>query len=106
MSFEIESFPLFPTKISSTFALLRATMDVALLPPPNATAKRADLLSLKVRLATILPPEEGQLYWATLVKFCSGKINREELGIVLDKVMKHDREARTSSRSTLRRALC
>ena len=71
-------------------------MDLTLLPSAEATAKRADLLSLKVRLATLLSAEAGQLYWNTLVKFCTGKINRQELGIVLEKVLGADREARQS----------
>lgn len=78
-------------------------MDVSLLPSPSSTAKRADLLSLKVRLATLLAPEEGQLYWSTLVKFLTGRINREELGIVLEKVLGSDRDARQSFLPSLSR---
>ena len=58
----------------------------SLLPqPPNNT--RADLLSLKQRLATLLPQEQGKLYWTSLGQFVTGKINREEWGRILKGVM-------------------
>jgi hypothetical protein len=52
--------------------------------------KRADLLSLKSRLAALLPLESGHLYWAALVDFLSGRINREELGEVITRVLGKD----------------
>lgn len=59
----------------------------ALLPSPANPPKRADLLSLKLRLAALLPPDEGRLYWAALVEFLTGKINRDELGSVITRVL-------------------
>ncbi|KAI5476373.1 hypothetical protein MNV49_007822 [Pseudohyphozyma bogoriensis] len=61
---------------------------VELLPPAlNPPRQRADLLKLKARLASLLPPEEGQEYWAALVGFITGKINRHELGSIMDRVL-------------------
>ncbi|KAL8284275.1 hypothetical protein RQP46_005024 [Phenoliferia psychrophenolica] len=59
----------------------------ALLPSPANPPKRADLLSLKLRLAALLPPDDGRLYWAALVEFLTGKINRDELGAVITRVL-------------------
>lgn len=66
----------------------------AILPPltsllPSATnpPKRADLLSLKSRLAALLPPQSGHVYWTALVGFLAGKINRDELGTVIKRVL-------------------
>ncbi|KAK4701359.1 transcriptional coactivator HFI1/ADA1, partial [Phenoliferia sp. Uapishka_3] len=59
----------------------------ALLPSPANPPKRADLLTLKLRLAALLPPEEGRHYWDTLVAFLTGKINRDELGSVITRVL-------------------
>lgn len=59
----------------------------ALLPSPTDAPKRADLLSLKLRLAALLPPDEGRLYWLALVDFLTGKINRDELGAVITRVL-------------------
>ena len=59
----------------------------SLLPPRDHGPKRADVLSLKLRLAGLLPPDDGQQYWAGLVEFMTGKINREELGIVIKRVL-------------------
>lgn len=58
-----------------------------LLPDPVNPPKRADLLSLKLRLASVLSPEAGQLYWNTLIDFITGKINRQELGNVMNLVL-------------------
>lgn len=52
----------------------------SLLPLPEEGVKRADVLALKLRLAALLSPGEGQRYWTALVGFMQGKINREELG--------------------------
>ncbi|GAA5992483.1 hypothetical protein JCM5350_003491 [Sporobolomyces pararoseus] len=52
-------------------------------PPP----KRADLISLKQRLAQLLAPhpELGELYWTGLTEFVLGKITRSELGEILER---------------------
>ncbi|SCZ89496.1 BZ3500_MvSof-1268-A1-R1_Chr1-1g01218 [Microbotryum saponariae] len=54
--------------------------------PPPTVPKRADLLSLKLKLADLLPPHLGQLYWTSLVEFMSGQINRDELQGVFERV--------------------
>lgn len=67
---------------------------VTYLPPVSHNGveqpKRADLLSLKSRLAALLPLESGHLYWAALVDFLGGRLNREELGEVLGRVLGKD----------------
>lgn len=64
-----------------------------LLPDPLNAPKRADLLNLKLKLASLLSPEDGLLYWNNLVKFLTGKINREELGLILKLVLGENAEA-------------
>lgn len=60
----------------------------SLLPVPGS--KRADLLGLKLKLATALAPEQGKTYWTALVAFCTGRLNRDELGLVLSAVLGPD----------------
>ena len=76
----------------------------SLLPPRDHGPKRADVLSLKLRLAGLLPPDDGQQYWAGLVEFMTGKINREELGIVIKRVLGTKGEAGQCRPSPLSRA--
>lgn len=67
----------------------------SLIPPVTNTPKqRADLLSIKLRLAAILPPADGLVYWHALSDFLNGKITRQELGLVLKKVLSPSSEAR------------
>ena len=66
------------------------------LPNPAEPPARADLVSLKLRLAALLPPESGQLYWTALVEFVTGKINRQELGTVMNRVLGTKGEAGAS----------
>ncbi|KAM0755939.1 hypothetical protein T439DRAFT_320637 [Meredithblackwellia eburnea MCA 4105] len=64
-----------------------------LLPTLENQPKRADILSLKLRLAALLPPDHGQQYWVALVDFVTGKINRDELAIVMKRTIGHYSEA-------------
>jgi len=54
---------------------------------PLNLRQRADVLSIKGRLAALLPPEQGQEYWIALVEFMTGRINRQELGVVMRRVL-------------------
>lgn len=67
---------------------------------PSTAAKRADLVALKTRLASLLPPQDGHLYWNALVDFFQGKINRQELGQVVKRVLGTTGEAGTPSDDT------
>ncbi|OAV96244.1 hypothetical protein PTTG_03453 [Puccinia triticina 1-1 BBBD Race 1] len=44
-------------------------------PPPN---KRADTLAIKQAIADALSEDDGRAYWASLVKFLTGKLDRTE----------------------------
>ena len=46
--------------------------------PPPATAKRANTLLLKHKLADLLTPEQGEVYWSLLCNLLTAKITREE----------------------------
>lgn len=70
----------------------------SLLPRADEPLKRADSIALKIRLASLLPPVEGQRYWLALVDFMTGKINRAELSIVLKRVLSDNTEAGKHSR--------
>ncbi|GAA6057885.1 hypothetical protein JCM3770_001816 [Rhodotorula araucariae] len=59
-----------PAPPSSIAALLPAPAH----PPP----KRTDTVALKLRLAELLDPDHGQLYWTGLADFVVGRINRHE----------------------------
>jgi hypothetical protein len=75
-----------------------STSLLPLLPSPlTAPKQRADLLSLKLRLSALLPPEQGHEYWIALVDFMNGKINRKELGTVLKRTLGTQGEARKSA---------
>ncbi|BGP57079.1 hypothetical protein JCM8202_006308 [Rhodotorula sphaerocarpa] len=67
----------------------------ALLPSPSAPpARRTDLVSLKLRLAELLPPEHGALYWNGLADFFTGRINRAEWDEVMRRAFGRDRSRR------------
>jgi hypothetical protein len=67
---------------------------LSLLPDPKyPSPRRADLLSIKLKLAALLPPDEGQEYWQALVDFVTGKINRIELGNVMKRCLGTSGEA-------------
>ena len=68
----------------------------SLLPQPDHAQKRADVLALKLRLAALLPPAEGQRYWSSLVGFMQGKINRDELGQQIKRTLGEKGEAGAS----------
>ncbi|GAA5912735.1 Hfi1p [Sporobolomyces salmoneus] len=53
----------------------------------HSPPKRADLISIKQRLAQLLAPRPdlGELYWSGLTEFILGKITRAELGEVLER---------------------
>ncbi|GAA97988.1 uncharacterized protein L969DRAFT_84527 [Mixia osmundae IAM 14324] len=46
--------------------------------PPSVDQKRADTLGIKDRLASLLPPDQGLVYWTSLVDFLTGKLSRDE----------------------------
>ncbi|GAA5969594.1 hypothetical protein JCM11641_008171 [Rhodosporidiobolus odoratus] len=57
----------------------------SLLPSPSSPPpKRADLISIKLRLAALLSPSKGQAYWNALQEFMLGRITREELDEVIE----------------------
>ncbi|GAA5897257.1 hypothetical protein JCM5296_000983 [Sporobolomyces johnsonii] len=66
----------------------------SLLPSPSSPPpKRADVVSLKLRLAALLPTHAGQAYWNALTEFVLGRINRVELGEVLARCFKGESKA-------------
>lgn len=72
----------------------------ALLPSPSAPpARRTDLVSLKLRLAELLPPEHGALYWNGLADFFTGRINRAEWDEVMRRAFGRDRSRRQQART-------
>lgn len=84
---EVDSKPVASGSVASSTSLKD------LLPSPDNQARRADLLALKLRLAALLPPADGERYWAALVDFMTGKINRSELGKVMNRVLGTSGEA-------------
>jgi len=79
-----------PHRIPSNAATGSATSLPSLLPPRDPPQKRSDLLSLKQRLSQLLSPNPtlGELYWNGLTDFMLGKITRDELADVLQRVFK------------------
>ncbi|KAK4052345.1 hypothetical protein OIV83_002147 [Microbotryomycetes sp. JL201] len=59
------------------------------MPPDNhpPASSRADVVSLKLQMASLLPPADGQLYWQAMTGFMTGRINRRELDHVLHKTL-------------------
>ncbi|GAA6043858.1 hypothetical protein JCM8097_001191 [Rhodosporidiobolus ruineniae] len=63
----------------------------ALLPSPSSPPpKRADVVSLKLRLAALLAPGKAQLYWAALGEFMVGRVTRSELDEAMSSAFKGD----------------
>ncbi|GAA6012184.1 hypothetical protein JCM10207_002751 [Rhodosporidiobolus poonsookiae] len=61
----------------------------SLLPSPSAPPpKRADVVSLKLRLAGLLSPARGELYWTALGEFVLGRITRGELDEAMGRAFK------------------
>ncbi|BGO93752.1 hypothetical protein NBRC10512_006563 [Rhodotorula toruloides] len=70
----------------------------SLLPAPAAPpAKRTNLVELKLRLAELLTPEQGAVYWAGLGDFVCGRINRQEWDEVLKRAFGKDRARRAEA---------
>lgn len=57
------------------------------LPTAQQDPKRAHAVQLKQRLAGLLGPEEGEEYWIGLMEFVSGKINRDELSLIIARIL-------------------
>ncbi|GAA5968640.1 hypothetical protein JCM21900_006410 [Sporobolomyces salmonicolor] len=74
---------------SSQPITLPSLLPSPLSPPP----KRADVVSLKLRLAALLPTHAGQAYWSAFTDFVLGRINRIELGEVLARCFKGESKA-------------
>lgn len=75
----------------------------SLLPAPAAPpAKRTNLVELKLRLAELLTPEQGAVYWAGLGDFVCGRINRQEWDEVLKRAFGKDRARRAEAGATRR----
>lgn len=63
-------------------------------PPSTSTVslkpkRRADLITLKQRLAQLLSKETRETYWQGLTDYLLGKINRYELGQVFERSFNH-----------------
>ena len=75
----------------------------SLLPSPTSPpSRRIDLVSLKLRLAGLLTPEQGTLYWSGLADFFTGRINRNEWDDILKKAFGRDRTKRQQARQFAR----
>ncbi|GAA6025497.1 hypothetical protein JCM11491_002840 [Sporobolomyces phaffii] len=74
-----------PSKPVAPVARAVATVSSLLPSSSTTTAKRADLIALKQRLASILSvrPDLGPAYWSGLTSFLVGKTTRGEFGDVL-----------------------
>ncbi|KAG0663719.1 hypothetical protein C6P46_002288 [Rhodotorula mucilaginosa] len=67
----------------------------SLLPSPTSPpSRRTDLVSLKLRLAELLTPEQGTLYWSGLADFFTGRINRNEWDDIMKRAFGRDRTKR------------
>ncbi|KPV73749.1 uncharacterized protein RHOBADRAFT_54934 [Rhodotorula graminis WP1] len=78
--------PAASTAITSIAALLPAPAH----PPP----KRTDTVALKLRLAELLDPDHGHLYWTGLGDFVAARINRAEWDDVLRRAFGPDQAVR------------
>ncbi|GAA5993106.1 hypothetical protein JCM10908_003108 [Rhodotorula pacifica] len=77
---------------SQAIALSSHTSVPSLLPSPTSPpARRTDLVSLKLRLAELLTPEQGTLYWNGLAEFFTGRINRNEWDDIMKKAFGRER---------------
>lgn len=77
----------------------------ALLPSPTSPpSRRTDLVSLKLRLAELLTPEQGTLYWSGLADFFTGRINRNEWDEIMKRAFGRDRTKRQQARESARLA--
>ncbi|GAA5916845.1 hypothetical protein JCM8208_007002, partial [Rhodotorula glutinis] len=74
------------TAITSIASLLPAPAH----PPP----KRTDTVALKLRLAELLDPDHGHLYWTGLGDFVAARINRVEWDDVLRRAFGRDQAVR------------
>ncbi|SCV71357.1 BQ2448_2945 [Microbotryum intermedium] len=91
---------------SVTHPSASASVSTSTQTPAAATVpKRADLLSLKLKLADLLPPHLGQLYWTSLVEFMCGQINRDELQAVFERVFVKRNEGEHDTAPQLHNAL-
>ncbi|KAM0790739.1 hypothetical protein ACM66B_004594 [Microbotryomycetes sp. NB124-2] len=61
--------------------------------PSQSASPRADVVSLKLEMASLLSPADGQLYWQAMTGFMTGRINRRELDHVLHKTLGYSGEA-------------
>lgn len=78
----------------------------ALLPSPTSPpSRRTDLVSLKLRLAELLTPEQGTLYWSGLADFFTGRINRNEWDDIMKRAFGRDRTKRQQARQSARRLI-
>ncbi|GAA5837459.1 hypothetical protein JCM11251_002112 [Rhodosporidiobolus azoricus] len=69
----------------STHPNLPLTVPSLLPSPSSPPPKRADVVSLKLRLAALLPPNKGELYWNALCEFVQGRVTRGELDEAMGK---------------------
>jgi hypothetical protein len=75
----------------------------SLLPSPTSPpSRRTDLVSLKLRLAELLTPEQGTLYWSGLADFFTGRINRNEWDDIMKRAFGRDRTKRQQARESAR----
>ncbi|BGP42138.1 hypothetical protein JCM10449v2_006141 [Rhodotorula kratochvilovae] len=81
--------PAAPAPVASVAALLPS--------PAHPPAKRTDTVALKLRLAELLDPDHGQLYWSGLADFVVGRINRTEWDDVMRRAFGPDPATRAQA---------
>ncbi|GAA5856803.1 hypothetical protein JCM9279_002021 [Rhodotorula babjevae] len=79
-----------PAAASSAITSIAALLPAPAHPPP----KRTDTVALKLRLAELLDPDHGHLYWTGLGDFVAARINRNEWDDVLRRAFGPDQAVR------------
>ncbi|GAA5867127.1 hypothetical protein JCM3774_004403 [Rhodotorula dairenensis] len=83
-----------PAPVASTSQAAVVSVPALLPSPTSPPRRRTDLVSLKLRLAELLTPDQGQLYWSGLADFFAGRINRNEWDEVMHRAFGRDASKR------------
>jgi len=96
-----------PPTAAAAGATSAITSIAALLPAPaHPPPKRTDTVALKLRLAELLDPDHGHLYWTGLGDFVAARINRTEWDDVLRRAFGPDQAVRDQACASTLSLLC